>query len=56
MILMDLTVIKDLVDKVRNNIQQVIVGKDETIDQLLVALISSGHVLLEDVPGTGRHC
>lgn len=46
--------IKDLVDKVKQNIQQVIVGKDETIDQLLVALISSGHVLLEDVPGTGK--
>lgn len=52
--LMDLTVIKDLVAKIRKNIQQVIVGKDETIDQLLVALISSGHVLLEDVPGTGK--
>ena len=51
---MDLTQIKDLADKVRNNIQKVIVGKEETIDQLLVALISSGHVLLEDVPGTGK--
>lgn len=32
MILMDLIVIKDLVDKVRKNIQQVIVGKYEAID------------------------
>ncbi|MBS4223242.1 AAA family ATPase [Lederbergia citrea] len=51
---MDLTRIKDLADKVKENIQQVIVGKEETIDHLLVALISSGHVLLEDVPGTGK--
>src|SRR5690625_3338053 len=51
---MDFTVIKDLAEKVKKNIQQVIVGKDETIDHLLVALISSGHVLLEDVPGTGK--
>lgn len=51
---MDLTMIKPIVDKVKQNIQQVIVGKEETIDQLLVALISSGHVLLEDVPGTGK--
>lgn len=51
---MDLTMIKDLVDQVRKNVQQVIIGKDETIDHLLVALISSGHVLLEDVPGTGK--
>lgn len=51
---MDLTTIKDLVDRVKENIQQVIIGKDGTIDQLLVALISSGHVLLEDVPGTGK--
>lgn len=51
---MDLTFIKELADKVKSNIQQVIIGKDETIDYLLVALISSGHVLIEDVPGTGK--
>lgn len=51
---MDLQSIKQLTDKVKENIQRVIVGKEETIDQILVALISSGHVLLEDVPGTGK--
>ncbi|WP_100407942.1 AAA family ATPase [Bacillus solitudinis] len=51
---MDLMTIKDLAEQVKKNIQQVIIGKDETIDYLLVALISSGHVLLEDVPGTGK--
>ncbi|WP_407270980.1 AAA family ATPase [Radiobacillus sp. PE A8.2] len=51
---MELSDVKNLVDKVKNNIQKVIVGKSETIDLLLIALISSGHVLLEDVPGTGK--
>src|SRR5690625_3572210 len=51
---MDLAVIQDLAEKVKKNIQKVIIGKDETIDHLLVALISSSHVLLEDVPGTGK--
>lgn len=51
---MDLTLVKDLTDKVKHNIQKVIVGKEDTIDQLLVAFITSSHLLLEDVPGTGK--
>lgn len=51
---MDFTVIKEMAEKVKENINQVIVGKGDTIDQLLVALIASGHVLIEDVPGTGK--
>lgn len=51
---MELNDIRVIAAKVKNNIQKVVIGKDEQIDQLLVALISSGHVLLEDVPGTGK--
>ncbi|HEX8990280.1 MAG TPA: MoxR family ATPase [Anaerolineales bacterium] len=36
------------------NIERVIVGKRNVIELLLVALISEGHVLIEDVPGTGK--
>ena len=36
------------------NIQKVIVGKEEVINLLLVAVLCEGHVLLEDVPGTGK--
>jgi MoxR-like ATPase len=43
-----------LAEKVKRNIAQVIVGKDSTVDLLLVALIGSGHALIEDVPGTGK--
>ncbi|RAQ96640.1 AAA family ATPase [Thermogemmatispora tikiterensis] len=38
----------------RHNIGQVMVGKEEVIDLLLVALLCEGHVLFEDVPGTGK--
>ncbi len=45
---------KELRDKVVNNISKVIVGKEEVITFLLTALLAEGHVLLEDVPGTGK--
>lgn len=51
---MELTDIKALTDRIKANISQVIIGKEETIDQVLIALIASGHILLEDVPGTGK--
>ena len=41
---------KDIIE----NCSRIIVGKDEVIEQLAVCLIASGHVLLEDVPGTGK--
>lgn len=40
--------------KLLENIEKVIVGKEETIQLLLAALLSGGHVLLEDMPGTGK--
>ena len=36
------------------NVERVIVGKRETIELLMVALLCEGHVLIEDVPGTGK--
>ncbi|WP_337101369.1 AAA family ATPase [Paenibacillus sp. YIM B09110] len=46
--------VKQLAETVRSNIGRVIIGKEEVIDLLLIGLITSGHVLLEDVPGTGK--
>ena len=43
-----------LAERVRNNIARVIVGREEMISLLLAAVIARGHVLLEDVPGTGK--
>jgi MoxR-like ATPase len=46
--------IKDIAKKLRDNIQKVIVGKDDVIDLTLAAVLCEGHVLLEDVPGIGK--
>jgi len=48
------TAIRDAAERVRANIKRVIVGKDEVIDLVLVALLSDGHILIEDVPGIGK--
>lgn len=40
--------------RLRENIQQVIVGKADVIDLALIAILCEGHLLLEDVPGTGK--
>lgn len=40
--------------KLRNNISKIIKGKDDKIDLVIMALLSGGHVLLDDVPGTGK--
>lgn len=45
---------KEFGQKIKENISKVIIGKEETIHLLLTALLADGHVLLEDVPGTGK--
>jgi len=40
--------------KIRENVQKVIVGKDEVINLALVGVLCEGHILLEDVPGIGK--
>lgn len=45
---------KQFGDKILANISKVIVGKEQTSRLLLTALLADGHVLLEDVPGTGK--
>lgn len=39
---------------IQENIQKVIIGKEDTIELILTALLAGGHVLLEDTPGTGK--
>ena len=39
---------------IREEISKVIVGKDEVIAKVLMAILSGGHVLLDDVPGVGK--
>ena len=46
--------IKSITDRIIDNVQQVIIGKRETVELLLTAILCEGHALLEDVPGTGK--
>jgi MoxR-like ATPase len=46
--------IKNYADSIRNNIEKVIIGKTGQINLILSALFAGGHVLLDDVPGTGK--
>jgi MoxR-like ATPase len=49
-----MSALQDYVTQVVDNIEKVIIGKRQTIEYLLVALLCEGHVLLEDVPGVGK--
>ena len=51
---MEMSILKQKTAAVKENIQKVIVGKSDLIDLLLTALLANGHILLEDVPGTGK--
>ena len=42
------------VDQILAEVHKVIVGKDDVMEKILMTLISRGHVLLDDVPGTGK--
>lgn len=44
----------EIIDRIRENIAKVIVGKENVIDYYLTALLAQGHILVEDVPGTGK--
>src|SRR6059058_5026953 len=46
--------VQSLAETMRNNVERVIIGKRDIIDLLIVALLSDGHVLIEDVPGIGK--
>lgn len=41
-------------NKVIENVSKVIVGKEEVIELIIISFLSSGHVLLEDIPGMGK--
>jgi len=45
---------KDFLDRITENIGKVIVGKEQVIKYVLTALLADGHILMEDVPGTGK--
>lgn len=50
----DVEIVKNTAEKLKNNIRIVIRGKDDVIEKVVVSLLLGGHVLLEDVPGSGK--
>ncbi len=44
----------ELVPKLLSQVEKVIIGKTNVVKMLIAALLSGGHVLIEDVPGTGK--
>ncbi len=51
---MDVIKYKEYFEKIRDNCTKVIVGKEDSIKKIVIAYLAGGHVLLEDVPGTGK--
>lgn len=51
---LDITLVKEKLDLVKQGIQKLIVGQDKTIELLLTALIAEGHILIEGVPGIAK--
>ena len=43
-----------MIQKIRENVAKVMIGKEEVTKLLLTSMVAGGHVLLEDVPGTGK--
>ena len=43
-----------MIERLREAITHFFIGKEETVDQVLVCLLAGGHILLEDVPGVGK--
>ncbi|MGV9012615.1 MAG: AAA family ATPase [Flavobacteriales bacterium] len=49
-----LTELRDAAERIRAEIQRVIIGQGDVIDQLIIALLSDGHVLIEGMPGVAK--
>ena len=50
----DISLVHSFIQRVTNNVSQVILGKEQAIQHTLLALLCEGHLLIEDVPGLGK--
>ena len=50
----DVAPVQELGNKLIHNIETVIMGKSEVVRKVVLCLLADGHVLLEDIPGTGK--
>lgn len=44
----------DVINRMKQNINHVFVGKEEVVEKILICLLAGGYVLIEDVPGVGK--
>jgi len=51
---MDPDAASDLIERIVDNVEEVIVGKHDAVEHVLVTLLARGHLLVEDVPGVGK--
>jgi len=51
---MDRSHAQDIAGRIIDNIQKVIIGKAQAVELAVIALLSQGHILIEDVPGVGK--
>ena len=51
---MNVTEVKALAEEIRHEVRRAIVGQDDAVELMLIALFSSGHILLEGPPGTAK--
>lgn len=49
-----MTDLKEFGEKLAGNLEQVIVGKSQSIELVIIGLLCQGHILIEDVPGVGK--
>ena len=43
-----------MVKKILNEINKVVIGKEEVVEKVLMAILAKGHILVEDIPGVGK--
>ena len=51
---LDMDVIYQKISSLKKAISEVVIGQDKVIDQVLIALLANGHILVEGVPGLGK--
>ena len=49
-----MTDLKSFGERIVNNLEQVILGKNQSVELVVIGLLCQGHVLIEDVPGVGK--
>jgi MoxR-like ATPase len=50
----NVSAVQSFIQQVIGNLENVIVGKRQTIELIIIGLLSQGHILIEDVPGVGK--